>query len=100
MRLSAKEAEIIKNSAIKYFGSNSNVYLFGSRVDDKKKGGDIDIYVEIDKPLSDIFDSKINFIVDLKNKLGDQKIDVVIKSSNSDKDSSIYKIAKKTGIAL
>ncbi len=38
MRLSAKEAEIIKNSAIKYFGSNSNVYLFGSRVDDKKKG--------------------------------------------------------------
>ncbi|MHB1545668.1 MAG: nucleotidyltransferase family protein [bacterium] len=64
MRLSAEEAKIIKNLAVKYFGANSNIYLFGSRADDKKRGGDIDLYIEIDKLPPDIFDSKINFIVD------------------------------------
>ncbi|RZD18234.1 MAG: nucleotidyltransferase domain-containing protein [Candidatus Acididesulfobacter diazotrophicus] len=100
MRLSHDEAEIIRNLTIKYFGKNSNIYLFGSRADDKKRGGDIDIYIETDKPLCEIFDLKISFMVDLKNELGDQKIDAVIKSLRSDKNIPIYEIAKKTGVAL
>ena len=100
MRLSIEESKIIRDSAVKYFGKNSKIYLFGSRTDDKKRGGDIDIYIETDKPLSEIFDLKINFIVDLKNKLGDQKIDVLIKNFRSEENIPIYEIAKKTGIAL
>ena len=61
MRLSIEELKIIRDSAVKYFGKNSKIYLFGSRTDDKKRGGDIDIYIETDKPLSEIFDLKINF---------------------------------------
>ncbi|MGC8555356.1 MAG: nucleotidyltransferase domain-containing protein [Candidatus Acidulodesulfobacterium sp.] len=100
MRLSVEESRAIKDTAIKYFGENSKIYLYGSRIDDKKKGGDIDIYIETDKSLSEVFDLKINFIVDLKNKLGDQKIDVVIKNLHSDKNMPIYDIAKQTGIIL
>ncbi len=44
MRLSDKEIEIIKRTVMEYFG-NSRVYLFGSRLIDQKRGGDIDLFV-------------------------------------------------------
>ena len=44
MRLSKKELETIKNSIKDTFG-DAVVYLFGSRVDDSKTGGDIDLYI-------------------------------------------------------
>ena len=53
MRLSRKEIEVILNVAQKIYGTSVKVYLFGSRTDDSKKGGDID------------------------QMLGDQKIDII-----------------------
>ena len=44
MRLSQKELETIKSTIHSIFGE-VGVYLFGSRVDDSKKGGDIDLYI-------------------------------------------------------
>ena len=46
MRLSEKEKKIILNLAKKYFGEKTKVYVFGSRLEDKKAGGDIDLYIE------------------------------------------------------
>ena len=48
MRLKKENIEVIKILAKKYFGENAKVYLFGSRIDDNKKGGDIDLYIETD----------------------------------------------------
>jgi len=45
MRLSKKEKKIILNLAKKYFGEKTKVFVFGSRLLDKK-GGDIDLYIE------------------------------------------------------
>lgn len=42
MRLKKEHIESIKNIAVNIFGSNVDVYLFGSRVNDSKRGGDID----------------------------------------------------------
>ncbi len=44
MRLTQKEIEIIKNTINRYI-KDSKIYLFGSRLDDNKKGGDIDIFI-------------------------------------------------------
>ena len=44
MRLSSKEIYIIKNKVEVIFGE-ATIYLFGSRVDDTKQGGDIDLYI-------------------------------------------------------
>lgn len=47
MRLSPFYQAIIKTEAIRVFGENVTVFLFGSRVDDSKKGGDIDLFIRI-----------------------------------------------------
>ena len=47
MRLSPVYQAIIKAEAIRVFGENVAVFLFGSRVDDSKQGGDIDLHIQI-----------------------------------------------------
>ncbi len=98
MRLSKKEIEATKMSFLKIF-RRGDIYLFGSRVDESKKGGDIDIYIipEANLPFADIFNKKIDFLVELKQKIGDQKIDVLI---SKDKNRPIEQEALRSGIRL
>ena len=48
MRLSSKNVEVIKDEIENMFGEVAQVWLFGSRVDDASRGGDIDLLVEAD----------------------------------------------------
>jgi len=75
MRLTDVESNAIKQSACDVFGVNTQVFLFGSRTDDSKKGGDIDLYInaETGKDLK----HKIKFLLLLEQKIGEQKVDVV-----------------------
>ncbi|KIM13341.1 MAG: DNA polymerase subunit beta [Sulfurovum sp. FS08-3] len=75
MRLKEYEIEAIKESFASIFDEGS-IYLFGSRVDDSQRGGDIDLY--IDTPVENKVSKKIDFLVALKNRIGEQKIDVVL----------------------
>ncbi len=82
MRLKNFEIEKIKSSALNIFGKDVQVTLFGSRVDDLSKGGDIDLYIQ--SPLKNsTIESKINFLIDLKSAIGDQKIDVILAKDSS-----------------
>lgn len=76
MRLSRKEIEVILNVAQKIYGTSVKVYLFGSRTDDSKKGGDIDLLVRTPEGKKGIL-AKIRMSAMLKEKLGDQKIDII-----------------------
>ncbi|MDP2855795.1 MAG: nucleotidyltransferase domain-containing protein, partial [bacterium] len=53
------------------------IYLFGSRTNDEKKGGDIDLFIETDDNQLTTLENKIVFLARLKLVLGDQKIDLV-----------------------
>ena len=76
MRLANRLRDKIKKSALNSFG-DVDVFLFGSRVDDTKRGGDIDIAVDVDLQPDEFRKNKIKFMVELI-KLGfDLKIDVV-----------------------
>jgi len=40
MRITANQLSIVKALSRRYFGEDAKLWLFGSRVDDEKKGGD------------------------------------------------------------
>ena len=94
MRLSKYEIESIKNIFSYYF--EGEIYLFGSRIDDNKKGGDIDLYLVINNK-NNLLKNKIKFLARLKKLIGDRKIDVVF---NEDENRLIEKEAKKWGIKI
>ncbi len=98
MRLTEKERNTISTQAKLCFGMDSSVMLFGSRVDDERKGGDIDLLVRGDWESNDGFQRKVDFLVALKTRLGDQHIDVVIAEQNDQR--FIVKEAMRTGIRL
>jgi len=95
MRLSQKEIEAIKRNFKKYF-KKGEIFLFGSRVDDTQKGGDIDLYISTEDK-SNLVRKKIKFLVALKNEIGEQKIDVVL---DYNQNRVIDKIAKERGVLL
>lgn len=77
MRLTPFEIKTIKNTAHQVFGERVALWLFGSRVDDSQRGGDIDLYIEL--PAEDYtYAKKLKFWCELVNYLGEQKIDIVI----------------------
>ena len=95
MRLSIKYKEVIKKYFNIFFGGG-DIYLFGSRTDDTKKGGDIDLYLVLDDH-SNLFEKKIKFLSRIKKELGEQKIDIVF---NTDSSRLIEKEALQWGIKL
>ena len=48
MRLQPKEMQTILQVARRIYGETVKVYLFGSRLDDIKRGGDIDLLSKTD----------------------------------------------------
>ncbi len=97
MRLKKEHIDAIKKCSKKVFGEDAQVYLFGSRVDDSRKGGDIDIYIETGIE-ENIIEKKIKLLGMLHKELGEQKIDIVI--NNFKKNKLIYDIAKYEGVRL
>lgn len=92
MRLTKEEIKIIKE-VIKEFDPEGEIRLFGSRIDDKKKGGDIDLLLISNKIK---FPDKLSIMVELKEKLGEQKIDILIYNP----EEVFHMIAFKESISL
>jgi uncharacterized protein len=88
MRLTQYEIAAIKSIARRVFGSKTDVYLFGSRVDDLKKGGDIDLFIKGADEYS--IRRKVLFLAELKKRIGDQKIDVVFDNENTRRQKTFY----------
>ncbi|WP_297092274.1 nucleotidyltransferase domain-containing protein [uncultured Draconibacterium sp.] len=90
MRLSQFQITSIKSLAKKYFGPNTAVSLFGSRTDDSKKGGDIDLFIKNKDESLLTLERKIHFLAELKAKIGEQKIDVVFDNAHTRQKKNFY----------
>jgi len=101
MRLSRAEINIIINVLIKYFGEESIITLFGSRVNDNDKGGDIDLLIENNQNESDQLKLKLKAISEIQLKLGDRKIDLITHCIFNNNDfREIFLEAKSTGLII
>jgi predicted nucleotidyltransferase len=84
MRLAPKQQQIIVTTLRRYFGQNSRILLFGSRVDDNARGGDIDLYIEPELTDADqLVDARLNAMAELHTL-----------------KAAIHRIAEETGITL
>ncbi len=99
MRLTSHQRDIIVQTIHAEFGQNASIWLFGSRADDNKRGGDIGLYVETAEPIPQSWQKKIAVVTSLQIQLGDQKIDLIMHCPN-DKKYPINQIAKQTGVRL
>jgi predicted nucleotidyltransferase len=93
IRLKIEEIKNIK-SVIYEFDKNAKIYLFGSRVDLHKRGGDIDILV-ISNEIS--VNQRRSIKIKLYNTLGERKIDLIITKKIN---TPFLEMATKTGICL
>lgn len=95
MRLTTLQHQAIKKYFMEVF-KEGEIYLFGSRVDDNRKGGDIDLYLRL-KERTNLVAKKLDFLVKLKREIGQQKIDVVF---DKRLNRAIDRVALSEGILL
>ena len=76
MRLKQKLVQSIKNSIYASFGF-VDIYLYGSRTDDNKRGGDIDIAIDAEISKKEFRKSKVRFIMEMMKQNLDLKVDLV-----------------------
>ena len=93
MRLSEHETQVI-TEAVYRVDPGARIWLFGSRVDDKRRGGDIDLAV-----LSRCIDRKESHAIchEICDRIGEQKIDLVVAP---DRNYPMLARAIETGVPL
>ena len=101
MRLSIQELDIIGRAFKAHFAEGDQLWLFGSRVDDHQRGGDLDFYIETQQQqTSQAVKNEMAFVGELWRDLGEQKIDTVLKLMRYPDNLPVYKIAKATGVRI
>ncbi len=101
VRLSNYDLDSLKVVFSEIFLLGDHLWLFGSRVDLTKKGGDIDLYIEtyLDSA-EEAIKMENKFISQLEEKIGEQKIDVVLNLMKYPYSLPIHKVALTKGIRI
>ena len=99
MRISTSEQATIRQTVYEVVGVDARVSLFGSRVNDEQRGGDIDLFVEVahkvDQPI--LLAARIG--ARLQRLLGEQRIDVLIATPDT-AELAIHRVARQSGVLL
>ena len=99
MRLSSQSQHIIRDTVHEIFGPDANVLVFGSRVDDATRGGDLDLLVKTDEAVPDGRRKTLQLVAKLQMRLGDQPIDVLLLDAETDRQP-VHEEAMRTGVRL
>lgn len=99
MRLSEQQRKVIRDEVARSFGAGAWVHVFGSRLDDAERGGDIDLYIEAEGTAEELLDRELTLYALLQRRLGEQRIDLVV-HGRGQPARSIDRHARATGIPL
>ena len=99
MRLTLHQQKTIIDVVQKATDNSAEIILFGSRVDDNKKGGDIDLLLIFEKDVLQPAALSAKISAQLFRAFQGKKVDILLSAPNLNK-LPIHKIAQKKGIVL
>lgn len=96
MRLTDRQRTQVLGLLRSRFGNDARIVLFGSRVHDDRRGGDLDLYVETGRPVGVV--DRLLAADDLERLL-DCPVDLLVRAPG-DADEPIHCVARATGVEL
>lgn len=99
MRLTQSQIQTIKQATVDIFGPEARVWLFGSRVDDNKRGGDVDLLVEMSEPIDNPVNLGVRMAARVSKYMYGRRVDVLIKAPGL-QEQAIHREARENGISL
>jgi len=99
VRLSPQTQTIIRDTAREIFGPQVTTLVFGSRVDDAARGGDIDLIVQLEQPVPQRERKALQLVARLQRRLGMQPIDVLVVDPQTE-ILPVHEEAFRTGVRL
>jgi predicted nucleotidyltransferase len=99
MRLSPEHIQNIKSTAHAVLGEGVRIVLFGSRVDDQAKGGDVEWLIEVPQPLAEPALMSARIASRISRAMNGRKVDVLFKAPNL-QEQPIHQIAARQGVVL
>jgi predicted nucleotidyltransferase len=82
MRVTPEQIAAIRLNAALLAGADARVWLFGSRVDDQTRGGDVDLMLELDAPVAEPAQLAARLAAKVSRAMHGRKVDVLIKAPN------------------
>ncbi len=99
MRLTPAQSKAILDAAADLAGADARVRLFGSRLRDDLRGGDIDLLVECPRPVARPVWLAAQLTARLQRELGDRKIDVLVVDPLTALQD-VHRVAQAEGVPL
>ena len=99
MRLTDVQRQTIRQIVADELGPNASVRLFGSRLDDNARGGDIDLHVELSEPVAHPAQLSARLSVRIMRAMYGRKVDVLVSAPNLS-EQAIHRLAREQGARL
>lgn len=99
MRLSPEQITAIRKGVALLAGDTARVWLFGSRVRDDERGGDVDLLLEIDEVVAEPAQLAARLAARVSRSMYGRKVDVLIKAPNL-MHLPVHTIALAEGVRL
>lgn len=101
IRLTKHEVQAIQSVIEQQMAAlvEATLWLFGSRTDPKKRGGDIDLFLELESCIDNLDQLRRQIQLALYDEIGEQKIDLLIKQPNST-ENALFDLAREEGVLL
>ena len=99
MRISPEQVEAIVATTRDLAGEGASVRLFGSRLHDGLRGGDIDLLVDCAQPVARPVWLAAQITARLQRLLGERRIDVLVAGPGLT-DEPVHQVARAEGVVL
>ncbi len=99
MRLTTQQIQAIRALALQVAGENARIRIYGSRINDAARGGDLDLMIELDDPVANPALLAAQISAKVTRTLHGRKVDVLISAPNL-RRLPIHDVAFQEGVLI